>query len=263
MNKYTAIILIGIMGLWFSGGESFGAVTFDASSTFTGAVGNGSTTHTIGSGGNRLLIFISAMANGGTFTSSSFGGVDMTLYASTTTGTGNGNLGSELWYVLNPPVGAGTIQLNNTGGNFVGIGYSFFGTTGFGNVTTSTLINQNANTIITRTASSTVGNLVVDAYGEENIATDITVKPVQNAAQTLILSQITSNVGAAYVAAGASYRDATAASTTMSWTAGNGGTKDMSLFIMELLASVDVATSSAPTTSILGNTNILGNTIIK
>jgi len=86
-------------------------------------VWNGSTMtqeHTVGSGANRLLVVAMAFLNQTTMTSVECEGVAMSQFGSTVNAITESHV--ELWYIMNPDVGANTIDVVSPGNTWMIMG---------------------------------------------------------------------------------------------------------------------------------------------
>ncbi len=115
------MVLAIFLGAVPARGIEVGSVSSMHEGSFTSPVGSVSFNHTVGSGLNRILIVATASewndGDNGIIDSVRFGGLSMTLIADTNaTAYSSGTyMTTSLYYLLNPPAGEATVEINYVG----------------------------------------------------------------------------------------------------------------------------------------------------
>lgn len=183
---------------------------FDTKTTQTTTSNTPSWSHTISSGSNRALILAHATDNSGTISSATWTASGQSAQALTLLVR---NTKVEIWYLVAPNAGAGTINVTTGAG------------TNFEQYVASswTNVSQNANpfrasnsstpsgTTASVSVTSTVNDVVIDAVDQ---GANGTFTP--DATQTTLVN---TDFGGAHL--GSSYKSGSASSTTMQWTVPN------------------------------------------
>ena len=203
---------------------------------------------TIDNGANRLLLVgVSFAGTSRYITSMTYGGVAMTLV-----GSAGVNRRVELWRLLNPTVGTGTILANWSGSSDV-----VFWSGSFTNVDQTTPFGtfQSASgnsTTPSVTVSSATGQLVVDVMAAAGDAG--TINP--GSAQALICSGNTGTSSGDARGGGSS--EPGASSVTMTWSLSNSKVWDIGAVAIRPAPppQADVATSTSGATTVLAGANL-------
>lgn len=169
MMKNSLLVLFGLF-IWLSlPMHSFATIAFDATASSTkamgGANGNLQISNLGGAGANMFAVGCASYYNnnGGTdsIDSATYGGVAMTAFGASVT---NGPSVSRAFYLINPPTGTQTYQINytnNVNDPILGSISTYTGVdqaTGFRNYNTKTGSTNNPNVTIT----SAIGDVVYD-----------------------------------------------------------------------------------------------------
>jgi hypothetical protein len=191
---------------------------FDGQPVLVGGVFSGATSVTLTgkttAGSNRIAIVHVGVGDGGGsgtgVSSVTYGGVDITANLAVAQSTAHSY--AAIYYLVNPPAGATDIVVNFTAPSFGDCAVASFN----GVDQVSPIRNTNSATATSNTASTSVtsasGDMVVDAIA----ATGASVAFTAGAGQTQLVGfSVGDNQG------DGSYKAATSASTTMTWTAGS------------------------------------------
>ncbi len=179
--------------------------TWDANSSWSGSGSTESWSHTVAAGSNRILIVTTAALNSQA-TAVTFNTAPLTLIGTRIDGDDASRL--SMWYLVNPAVGAGTVQVTFDGsGNEKVMGASSW--TGVHQTTPigSFVSNSGSGTTPSVTVSSTAGEVVVDAVSNIDAGT-LTVDPSQTQHWKLTNGDVT----------GGHSSEPGDTSVTMSWT---------------------------------------------
>lgn len=146
-------------------------VSVDAASTKIGnLVASISWSHTIGSGLNRLLVVAVSVRAFQTVSGVTLGASALTQLGAAQFSTGNAPR-IELWYLVNPPSGAGTIAVNLTGSDFVEAIAVSYANVNQGNPFYTFQSNTGSSSPANITLASLNGDLVMDIVGLPGSAT--------------------------------------------------------------------------------------------
>jgi len=143
------------------------APVFDAAATATSGGGFTSVlnlSHTIGTGPNRILVLAAALFAGSASESASFGSGSFNMTLLNRVFTPAGSVSIEIWYYINPPSGAQTIQFQTSSSvrmSAISASYAHVDqTTPFG---TSANTSSNGATSDSTTVSAALTDLVLSA----------------------------------------------------------------------------------------------------
>lgn len=180
-------------------------VLIDASNTVTGLGTPVTISHTTGTGANRLMLVGISQKNR-TVTSVTYGGTPLTLVGDNNI---NANARIAIFYLLNPPSGTASVQVNFSSAPDMGAVV---------NVTTYTGVNQSMplGTFVSNQAQSATPSLTVTSATGELVYDVISIR---NGNSTPAAGQTQGwNINSGSEMTGAGSTKAGAASTVMSWT---------------------------------------------
>ncbi|WP_333809764.1 beta strand repeat-containing protein, partial [Flavobacterium sp.] len=181
-------------------------VTSGTVSTANGGTASSiSTSYTVATGTNRLLVVGIGSVPVSPVTSVTFNGVALTKLSQIANATTSK---AEIWYLIAPPQVTANVVVNWTGTVEASVGIANFVNVDqinpFGTVATST---QNVTSPFNYTVASNIGDIIFDVVAKNGNS------PAVTTGQTLIFGSGTNSVKVA-----SSYKTATAGTTAMSWT---------------------------------------------
>jgi hypothetical protein len=213
------IMLVAVMGLLLSAGlpSAYGStvIAFDATANNSCPAACGSTlswSHTVGAGSNPILVVGISLVKFGlgsaVVSGVTFGANSLTSSPSLTKMDPSGLYTAEIWYLLNPPTGLGTVTVtfSTIPSAAVGSSVSYFNVAGVGSSNTG----SGSSTSASVTVNANAGDLVVDTISTYDGTFPGGVTPVP-AAQTQRW-----NVFASYVVGAGSDQPASSP-VTMTW----------------------------------------------
>ena len=244
------VLLAGLL-LLCAGVRLQAQATFDAQSSsielFTSAANTQVFTHTTGAGTNRLLL-VSVHMNitdqiGATVTDVEYNNTDLTLLDAI--GDASDDTRTEVWYLLNPPVGTFNVDVTVGGLGAGDTVNAVLGATTFSNADQSapaSTANAGQNTPVSTTLNGTAAtDLVLDFLSVRESVTS-----TANAAQTAGYAQ-TTGTGTDDVDARSSGRTAATPNTAMSWTiSANRFWSHIVVGVRRASADVEVTQSANP-----------------
>lgn len=181
------------------------AINFDASSTNGGAIASttASTTITVGSGSNELLLIFLQNANTATATSITVNGVPATLAVQKI----NASRDSEIWYATSTASGVANVSttVSKSGTHIVETLASFFGISQI-----NPFLSESSSTSGSVTLNASSGYLVVEGNGSTGSGPTSTVNAAQIAFSTTTLNSNIFGVSSYLIAT-------TTASYTVGW----------------------------------------------
>ena len=194
-------------GSSFTAASDFCSVTFDAKSSATGGSG-AAWTHTVGAGGTNRLLVVGVSVFQDTVSSVTWKGTDLAFFDGVWDDKDSTRV--ELWYLANPATGSGTVDVNTNDDTVAGA-TSWTCVDQSTPIGDSSFVGGNSGTASTSVSSSS-HSVVVDVVSADKESISF------GAGQTERWDMARGDV------TGGGSTEPGAASVTMSWSIGGGGT---------------------------------------